>query len=141
MRHRACGGEGGVSSSSSSSSSSSRPIASAPPRYAAAAAASMYAGPHSPEIEIVHRSLHIAHVDVEGEQVDLLPSVRQSLRPVSLRQSVLCLRTGASVLRDNTSKRFGSRSRAAASGVGARSSPSMMPSSSSSPPSSIGSVC
>lgn len=100
----------------------------------------MHAGPHSPEIEIVHRSLHIAHVDVEGEQVDLLPSVRQSLRPVSLRQSVLCLRTGASVLRDNTSKRFGSRSRAAASGVGARSSPSMMPWSSSSPPS-IGSVC
>lgn len=70
-----------MSSSSSSSSSSSRPIASAPPRYAAAAAASMYAGPHSPEIEIVHRSLHIAHVDVEGEQVDLLPSVWQFSSP------------------------------------------------------------
>ena len=25
---------------------------------------------HLPEVEIVHTSLHIAHVDVEGEEVD-----------------------------------------------------------------------
>ena len=52
-----------------------------------------------------------------------------------------CLRTGASVLRDSTSKRFGRRSRAAASGVGARSEPSMMSCCCCRPPNMVWPVC